>query len=656
MVLRVFKRMDKRNVVSWNTLIAWFVKVLRPYSALERFRDMMVAGIRPTTVSFVNVFPAVSEVEEKNIADALYGMACKFGNEFANDMFVLSSAIGVYSDLSDIISARRLFNCAAEKNVEVWNTMIGCYIQNELPEEALILFAEILKSKGNLLPDTVTFLAALMAVSQLQALTIGQQIHSYIIKEKSPSTLPVIILNALMVMYSRCASVDDAFKLFHQMPERDVVSWNTIISAFVQNRLNFEGLLLAYQMQKEGYNVDSVTITALLSAASDMGDIRIGRETHGYLIRHGMQCTGLTSYLIDMYTKSGYVEVARRLFNADKTSERDQVTWNAMISGYTQSGQLEQAFSIFRMMLKENQTPNTVTLSSVLPACDPIGGIRSGKQIHGFAIRHSLDRNVFVGTALVDMYSKCGTIAYAEKVFDEMDEKSSVTYTIMISGLGQHGMGQRALSLFRAMQESGLKPDGITLVAVMAACSYTGLVDEGLELYESIKPEFRIPEHYCCVVDMLGRAGRVEEAYKFVLELGEKGNVVGIWGSLLAACKVHQKFELAKVVAEKLFEIETEVNQTGYHVLLSNVYAAERKWENVDRLRKQMKDKGLNKDPGSSWIEIGDKTYRFLARDPSHLENDQIDDMLEDLTAELKLEGYSPCTVDSFNDDSVFLE
>ncbi|XP_038979825.1 pentatricopeptide repeat-containing protein At3g22150, chloroplastic-like [Phoenix dactylifera] len=645
----LFDGMPKRNVVSWNTLIGWYVRSRRPAEALAQFKSMIEVGVRPTPVSFINVLPAAVSVGGGRCADMLYGFLVRHGSEYASDQFVLSSAIFMYSELLDVQSARKIFDQAEFKNIEVWNTMIGGYVQNDRFDEAVTLFIEILESDV-VDADTVTFLSSLVAVSQLQDVRLGQQVHAFLVKEYSMA-LPLILCNALIVMYSRCGCVQIAFELFCQMPERDLVSWNTMVSAFVQNHLNFEGLLLVYEMQREGFSVDSVTVMALLSAASNLGSLRIGKETHGYLIRHGIQCEGLESYLIDMYAKSGSVRTASQLFDGVLVDERDQVTWNAMIAGYTQSGRTEEAISVFRKMLEENQVPNSVTLSSVLPACNPVGRIQAGKQIHGFAIRRYLDSNVFVGTALVDMYSKSGEILSAERVFDGMKAKNTVTYTTMLSGYGQHGLGKRALSLFQSMKESGKRPDAVTFVAVISACSYSGLVEEGLSVYESME-EFGIvatPEHYCCIVDLLGRAGRVEAAYEFIQRLGDEGNLVGIWGSLLAACKVNGKFELGKLVSEKLFEIGKENGLAGYHVLLSNVYAAEEHWDNVDRVRKEMRERGLRKEPGSSWIDVGDTTHRFISRDQKHPEYDQIYRMLQELALEMKLPSHEtpdPCLVD----------
>ncbi|WOL09503.1 hypothetical protein Cni_G18256 [Canna indica] len=633
----LFDRMPKRNVVAWNTLIAWYVRCWRPDDALAQFRLMLEVGIRPTPVSFVNIFPAVTALENKDYCDLLYGLLVKCGRDHLNDQFVISSAVSAYSELSDIQSARRVFDQAEEKNTQVWNTMIGGYVQNGCYSEALALFVEILESDA-VHSDTVTFLSSLMAVSQLQDLGLGQQIHAYLIKQNS-SLLPLVLCNALLVMYSRCGEVHLAFELFQQMPQRDLVSWNTMVSAFVQNNFNFEGVLLVYEMQKDGFLVDSVTATALLSAASNLGSLKMGKETHGYIIRHEADFDGMESYLIGMYAKSGSVQIARRLFDGKKS---DKVTWNSMIAGYSRSGQTEDAIAVFKDMLKESQTPNAITLASILPACSPVGGIQTGEEIHGFAIRHYFDNNVFVGTALVDMYSRCGQISFAERIFDGMAEKNTVTFTTMLSGLGQHGLGEKALTLFCSMKESGVRPDAVTFVALISACSYSGLVDEGLAVYEAME-EFGLVatlEHHCGVVDLLGRAGRVEDAYEFAKRLGDDGNFAEIWGSLLAACRVHCKFQLGELVADKLFELGEGKGFAGYHVLLSNVYAAERNWNNVDRVRKEMRERGLRKEPGSSWIEVGDSSHRFMSRDQMHPENDRIYAMLQGLVLEMKSPGY----------------
>lgn len=644
LVREVFNSMRKRNVVSWNTLISWYVKVGRFVDAAVHFVRMLKAGIIPSVVSFVNVFPAVSGMGETWIGNVLFGMLLKLGSDYFSNSFAVSSAVSMYADLGSLGLSRKVFDSCLNKNMEVWNTMIGGYVQNNCPIEALDLFVEALNVYDGGTLDEVTFLAAIIAASQLQQLNLSKQLHAYIIKNSL--VVSIVVLNAVIVMYSRCNSVKTSYEVFRKMNERDVVSWNTMVSAFVQNGMNEEGLMLVYEMQKEGFMIDSITVTALFSAASNLRDQDIGKQTHAYVLRNDIEFEGIESYLIDMYAKSGLIKVAQELFENNSSHDRDQATWNAMVSGNTQNGLIGQAFTVFKKMLELQVPPNAVTIASIIPACNTLGSVVLAKQLHAFTIRKYLHQNVFVSSALVDMYSKLGVIGYAEHVFAQCHEKNSVTYTNMILGYGQHGMGEKALTLFNAMRGCGIQPDSVTIVAVLSACSYAGLVDEGIQIFESMESQYGVSpsiEHYGCVADMLGRVGMVTEAYEFVKQLGEEGNMLGIWGSLLASCRTHGEFELGKVVANKLLETEWGKKGTGYHVLLSNIYAEEGNWENVNRVRKRMQEKGFSKEMGCSWIDVAGNINFFTSRDEKHSQSDEIYEMLEVLNIGLKDSDYRPC-------------
>lgn len=641
LVERVFGTMRRRNVVSWNTMIAWYAKKGRHVEAVRCLVMMMKTGLRPSVISFVNVFPAVSSLRDTGVANTVYGMVTRFGDEYVNDLFVVSSAITVFAELGCVDFARKIFDSCLNKNAHVWNTMIGGYVLNDRPIVALELFIRVLESPDGDNIDDVTFLSALTAASELQMLDFAQQLHSYLIRKSLDSS--AILLNALVALYSRCSSIGDSFKVFCEMQERDVVSWNSMICALIQNGFDDEGLMLVYEMQKLGFSIDDVTITAILSAASNLRNQDIGKQTHAYLIQHGIQFNGMESYLIDMYAKSGLVQAAKTVFHSNCKVSSDPAVWNAMISASTQNGLIEESLDIFRQMLAESVLPNAVTLASVLPACSQLGSMVLGTQFHAFAIRNFLDENVFVCSALVDMYSKSGVLVYAERVFMKLAEKNSVTYTNMILGYGQHGMGEKAIALFHSMKECGISPDAITIVAVLSACSYTGLINEGLEIFESMEGEYGIKpskEHFACVVDMLGRVGKVVEAYEFAQRLGKEGNALGIWGSLLSACKIHQEFELGKVVANKLLEMEGADRTTGYRVLLSNIHAEEGNWEYVETTRKQMLERGLTKEVGCSWIDVSGYTNSFVSRDRKHPKCDEIYQLLKHLSANLKDDDY----------------
>ncbi|XP_071732504.1 pentatricopeptide repeat-containing protein At3g22150, chloroplastic-like [Rutidosis leptorrhynchoides] len=638
-VNKVFDSMPRRNVISWNIMISWYVKMGLFAEGVRHFVNMMKSGLKPTVVSFINAFPALAGTRDSKISNVVYGLLVKLGDEYCTDFFATSCAISMFAELGSIESAKKIFDNSLEKNIEIWNTMISGYIQNNMPVEALNLFVQALHSSDEVFVDDVTLISALTAASQLQKLEIGNQIHAYIIK--SVSVLPVMVMNTLIVMYSRCDSIQESLKIFNSMSERDVVSWNTMISSFVQKGMNDESLKLVYDMQKQGFIIDDVTISSLLSAASNLRNREIGKQTHGYLLRHNIQFDGIESYLIDMYSKSGLIRSAQVIFDRTCSSNRDLATWNSMIAGNCQNGLVEKAFGVLSQMVDHNVIPNSVTIASILPGCSITGSLKLVKELHAFTIKSLLDRNVFVHSALVDTYSKLGVIAYAENVFGLTQEKNAVTYTNMILGYGQHGMCEKAINLFNSMRENGVRPDSVTMVAVLCACSYSGLVNEGLDLLKSMKTEYEINptfEHYCCVVDMLGRVGRVSEAYEFVKRLEEKGNHVRIWGSLLGSCRTHGEYELGEIVANKLVEMGVGSMNSGYSVLLSNMYAEEGDWDFVERLRNEMYEKGTVKERGSSWIDNGGRMDYFLTRDENHDSRDEIYEMLDVMDTDMKKE------------------
>lgn len=641
LVERVFNTMPKRNVVAWNTMISWYLKVGRPIDALIHFVMMMRTGLKPTVVSFINVFPAASLIGDVHTANVLFGLVMRLGEEYVDDLFVVSSAIYMYTELSCLSIARRIFDNCLERNTEIWNSMIGGYVQNSCPTESLHLFLKALADAVAI--DEVTFLSAMNATSQLQHLEFAQQLHAYLIKSSLISR--VVILNAMISMYSKLNSINESFHVFASMQEKDLVSWNTMVSALVQNGMDDEGLMLVREMQNQGFMIDAVTITALLSAASNLRDQKIGKQTHAYILRHRIQFEGMNTYLIDMYFKSGMIGAAESVFDMNCSNNRDQATWNAMISGYTHNGLIEQSLTVFRQMLQHNVAPTTVTLSSILPASSQSGSLNLGKQFHCFIIRNFLHDNVFVTSALVDMYSKTGAIHYSERVFQRSPEKNSVTFTNMILGYGQHGMGDKAIMLLNSWREFGFKPDAVTFLATLSACNYSGMVNEGLQVLESMSRDYGLQpllEHYACVVDMLGRVGRVIEAYDFVKELGDECNILGVWGSLLSACMIHGNFELGKVVADKLLSMTDGDKKTGYHVLLSNNYAAKGNWQLVDMVRRGMRDNSFIKEVGCSWIDISGYAHCFTSRDENHPHCHDIYKILGQLSTNLKDAGYGP--------------
>eukprot|EP01018_Ginkgo_biloba_P023510 Gb_17379 [translate_table: standard] len=554
-------------------------------------------------------------------------------------LFIGAKLVSMYATCGSMEIACLVFDKMPKRNVLLWNGMIRGYVKNGLCKEALGLYHQM-QSEG-VQPNKFTFPFVLNACAGISALQQGNAIHDHIIRIGLESD--IFVGNALVDMYAKCGNVRVAREVFDRMPLRDLVSWNAIISGYAQNGHAIETLKLFRQMQMDGVKPDPITLTTVLSACSHIRALQQGKEIHGHIIRGGFESEVFVgSALVDMYSKCRSTEVASAVFAG--LSVRDVVLWNAMITGYAQNGYANEAIKLFRQMQSASMKPSLVTIASVLRACAALAALQQGKEIHDCIIKRGLELNVIVGSALVDMYAKCGNVEIARLVFDKMSKRDVILWTSMIAGCGMHGHGRDALTLFHHMEQAGLKPDQITFTAVLAACSHAGLVSEGLECFDSMTQYYKIKpevEHYTCMVDLLGRAGQLDEAYEFIKKMPVEPTSA-VWGALLGACRVHCNVELGEHVAKLLFDLEPE--NPGFYVLLSNIYAAAGRWDGVEKVRTIMKKRGVKKMPGCSWIEVKNKVHAFLAGDKSHPQSDKIHAMLKSLVEQMKEAGYLPDT------------
>eukprot|EP01018_Ginkgo_biloba_P009787 Gb_07730 [translate_table: standard] len=414
----------------------------------------------------------------------------------------------------------------------------------------------------------------------------------------------VVSCTAMIAGYSQNGQIDEALKIFHEMPERNVVSWNAMISGYVQNGQVDEALKL-FQMMPERNVVSWNTMIA-------------------------------------GYAQNRDADKALEIFQT--MPERDVVSWNAMVAGYVHGKHFHEALELFQRMHLTGVKPNAVTFASVLPACAGLSALKKGKEVHDNIIRSLIQRNVFVGNALVDMYAKCGSIENARNVFDKMPERNFISWNAMIGGYAMHGCGKEALQLFEQMQHSGMNPNHVTFVSVLSACCHAGLVDDGWQYFNSMSRDYHVTpavEHYGCMVDLLGRAGHLDEAEDLINKMPMKPNDV-VWGSLLGACRIQANVEMGERVAKRLFELDP--TNSAHYALLANIYASTGRWEDKEKVRKLMKDKSIIKTPGYSWIEINRKVHTFLVGDRSHPQSQKIYAKLEGLSRQMKRAGYVPDT------------
>ncbi|KAF8402675.1 hypothetical protein HHK36_010764 [Tetracentron sinense] len=574
------------------------------------------------------------------------------------------------SPFSNLEYARQVFDQMPQPNLYTWNTLIRAYASSSDPNQSLLIFSQMLQQCPDP-PNKFTFPFAIKAASELSALGEGRVFHGMVIKSSLDSD--VFILNSLIHFYAACGDLDQAYQTFVKIPERDVVSWNSMITAFVQADCPEMALELFHGMEADNMKPNDVTMVSLLSACAKKLDLKFGRWIHSYIERNKINMSLiLRNAMLDMYTKCGSLEDAKSLFNKipdkdyvswttmivgyaklgeynearfvfDAMPSQDIAAWNALISAYEQNGQPKEALNLFHELQRsKNVKPDEVTLVCMLSACSQLGAMDLGGWIHVYIKKQGLKLNCHLTTSLIDMYSKCGDLEKALEVFHSVEQKDVYVWSAMIAGLAMHGRGRDAINLFLQMQGSKVKPNAVTFTNVLSACSHAGLVVEGRLYFNQMLPVYGVApqvKHYACMVDILGRAGLLEEA----MELIEKMSIVpsaSVWGALLGACRIHGNVDIAEHACNRLLELEPRNH--GAYVLLSNIYAKSGKWDGVSRLRKLMRDSGLKKEPGCSSIEVDGMVHEFLVGDNSHPLSKKIYTKLDEIASRLKPIGYVP--------------
>lgn len=439
--------------------------------------------------------------------------------------------------------------------------------------------------------------------------------------------------NVMLACYFKNDDVEAAKRLFDKIPVKDIASWNTMISGFSQNGGMDEAKELFYIMPRR----NAVTWNAMISGYVEAGYMESALELFAKAPVKGV--VAWTS-IITGYMRCGKVELAEKTFH--EMLDKNLVTWNAMIAGYVENGRGEDALNLFIKMLELGIHANPSSLSSVLLACSNLSVLKLGKQIHQLMYKSPMYLDTTVGTSLISMYCKCGVLEDGWKLFMEMSRKDVVTWNAMISGYAQHGVGHKALNLFNEMRNEGMKPDWITFVGVLSACNHAGLVEQGICYFEKMQKDYGIrvkPDHYTCMIDLLGRAGRLSDAVDLINKMPFEPHSA-IYGTLLGACRIHKNLEIAEFAATNLLNLDPS-NPAAY-VQLANVYAAKKKWESVSRVRRIMKENKAIKTPGCSWIEIKGVIHEFRSGDRLHSELKIIHDKLNELEKKMKLAGYVP--------------
>lgn len=708
----LFCRIRKQNEFSWAAIIGMNCRMGFSERALFGFCEMQENGILADNFVVPNVLKACGALQFVGFGKGVHGYVLKMG--FAECVFVASSLVDMYGKCGVLDEARKKFDKMPERNVVAWNSMIASYVQNGMNKEAIEVFHDMSVEGMELTHVTVS--SFLSASANLNALVEGKQGHAIAIV--NGFGLDNILGSSIINFYGKVGLIEDAELVFSRMAEKDVVTWNLLISSSVQHGLVEKALNLCRRMRLENFRFDSVTLASILSASANTTDVKLGQAGHCYCIRNSLESdVVVASSIVNMYGKCGKFTYARRVF--DSTKKRDLVLWNTLLAAYAgkglsgetlklfyqmqlesvppnviswnsvvlgfmrsgdvekakemfsqmkslgfqpnlvtwttlitgmaQNGFANEAILLFQQMLKEGNIPNAVSIVGALSACSNAASLHVGQAIHAFLIRHSMFLSIPLATALADMYGKCGCIDRAKKVFDMVLRKELPLYNALISVYALHGQAEEALALFKLLQEEQIEPDNLTFTSILSACSHSGLLDKSFELFGDMISKYIVKpsiEHYGCLVSLLSRHGKLDEAVTLILRMPFDPDE-HILTSLLAACRENEELEIGEHVSNMLFKLEPD--HSGNFVALSNTYAAAGKWDEVSRVRALMKEKGMRKNPGCSWIRIGGELHVFVAGDVSHLKTKGIHSMLALLGKEMQLVQY----VQMFRNDEI---
>ncbi|KAK7271534.1 hypothetical protein RJT34_27509 [Clitoria ternatea] len=557
------------------------------------------------------------------------------------NVFSYNTLLNAYAKHSLTHLAHQLFDEIPQPDLVSYNTLIAAYADRGQCGPSLRLFQEV--RQVGLDPDGFTLSGVITACGD--DVVLVRQLHCFVVLCGYDSYASVN--NAVLACYSRKGFLNEARRVFREMGEgggMDEVSWNAMIVACGQHREGKEAVGLFREMVRMGLRVDMFTMASVLTAFTCMKDLAGGMQFHGMMIKSGFHGNAhVGSGLIDLYSKcaGGMVE-SRKVF--EEITSPDLVLWNTMISGFSQHEDLsEEGIWCFQEMQRGGFRPDDCSFVCVISACSNLSSPFVGKQVHALTIKSDIPYNhVSVNNALVAMYSKCGNIHDARRVFDMIPEHNTVSLNSMIAGYAQHGIEVESLRLFELMLHKDIAPNGITFISVLSACAHTGKVEEGQKYFNMMKEKFEIEpeaEHYSCLIDLLGRAGRLKEAESVIETMPFNPGSIE-WAALLGACRKHGNVELAVKAANEFLRLEPY--SAAPYVMLSNMYASASRWEEAAKVKRLMRERGVKKKPGCSWIEIDKKVHVFVAEDTSHPMIKEVYEYMEEMLRKMKQAGYVP--------------
>ncbi|XP_021890579.1 pentatricopeptide repeat-containing protein At1g26900, mitochondrial [Carica papaya] len=553
-----------------------------------------------TSLQYQNLLSALKSCENTNQVSQIHGFMIKAG--FHQDSFALSKLLAV--SIQDIQYAASIFKHIQNRNLFVFNTMLRAYSISHNPKQAFGVFSD-LRAQGFTL-DQFSFVATLKSCARESSIETGQGIHGIVLR--SGHLLFINVKNTLLHVYALCGQIENAHKLFDEFPQwNDLVSWNTLMRGYLHVSQPNVVTILFKEMYRSGLGVSVTALLSILSAIGDLEDSFGGESLHAQCIKTALLFDlNVVTALIDMYARIGHIDLVRSIF--DNVTAKDVIIWNCMIDKFAKSGLLEESVALLEQMRCEKVKPNSSTLVGLLSACAASGSADVGRRIGDYVEEEELALDAVLGTSLVDMYAKFGFLEKAVDIFKKMSSKDVKSWTAMISGYGTHGLAGNAIELFYKMERKGCRPNEVTFLAVLNACSHGGMVVEGMRCFERMVQEYGFMpkvEHYGCVIDLLGRAGLLKEAYNLITKLPIKDDSTA-WRSLLAACRVYGDVSLGERVKSVLDKLDDAL--PADLMLLFGTYAIAGRLADQRRLEeeKDTANRSLGKkEAGCSTIEMG---------------------------------------------------
>ncbi|XP_020570755.1 pentatricopeptide repeat-containing protein At3g13880 isoform X3 [Phalaenopsis equestris] len=595
-------------------------------------------------------------------------------NHVKQNLFLQNNLLNMYCKCGDMNHAHKLFDAIPSKDIVSWNVLVSGYFQSGCSDEAINVFKAARTNQVSL--DRFAYAGALSICSRTGNLSFGKAVHGLVVvvgsilkccsysnellefgKMVHSSVIKagldndVFVGSAMIDMYAKNGVLEEAINVFKAVANPNVVVFNAMISGFCQlkmeshDELAGKSLVLYSDMRRTGMMPSKFTFSTILRACNLTDSFELGKQIHAQVYKCALQFDEfIGSALIDLYSISGSIEDGLCCFHS--MPKQDIVTWTSMISGYIQNECFERALSLFDNLLTVGRKPDEFTLSSVMSACANLAISRSGQQIQSYVTKAGFDQYTICGNAQIFMYARSGDIEAASKTFYEMDNHDVVSWSAMISCHAQHGCANDAIALFSEMKNCGVAPNDITFLGVLTACSHGGLVDEGFRYFENMKREYGIVpnmKHCACLVDLFGRSGRLDKAEKFIMNSGFQDDPI-VWRSLLSSCRIHHDTERGKHVAERIMELDPYASAT--YVILYNMYLDSGRRSMALRTRKLMKERGVKKEPGLSWIEVGGSIHSFVAGDKTHPRSQEIYARLEEMISSIEKLGYISVTTE----------